>query len=258
MKVKSSLLICMVVFTLVCLSQGVFALNMESTQFGGSTGLISTPTANVGWEDRNVGLDFGFHYINSSDYSVIPAFTVSLFKRLEVGFAADVQENGGNDYLLHSKFNFFPGEKTALAVGFNCQFIKFAEHAKTEYYGQLYVAVTYAGNFFSWPAKTTALLGKTFYKDTDSNIDFSMGFDLDLFPQYLKHYLHWINDFANYSYSVDPNGSNHHVRGCFNTGLRGILPLPDMVKLSIDVICTDVLDSGSRSFAFGLTAGYGF
>ena len=85
-----------------------------------------------------------------------------------------------------------------------------------------------------------------------------MGFDLDIFPKYLKHHLHWINEFTNYSYSMNPNGSYHGIRGAFNTGLRAIVPLPDQFKLNIDIICTDVFDEGSRSFAMGLSLGMGF
>jgi len=50
-------------------------------------------------------------------------------------------------------------------------------------------------------------------------VDFGMGFDLLLFPQQLQGYVHWINDFANFSYSFQPSGANPFTRGVFNTGL---------------------------------------
>jgi hypothetical protein len=81
-----------------------------------------------------------------------------------------------------------------------------------------------------------------------------MGFDLDLLPKYLRHYVHWINDFANYSYSTEAGGANAYERGCFNTGIR-IAPLKEKrYKLNLDIIMTDALDH-NRDWAFGASFG---
>jgi hypothetical protein len=123
--------------------------------------------------------------------------------------------------------------------------------------------VTYAGTFLGMPAESTIVVGKTmgdddkYYQADDKNIDFSMGFDLDFLPQFLKGYVHWISDFSNYSYSVDPMGANAMARGCFNTGFR-IAPLRDSrYKLNIDVLMTDALDE-NRSWTVGVAGGLSF
>lgn len=252
-------------------SGNAFAEAFKSPSFGGTTGLVSTPTANTGWEDAKIGLDVGYHYINNDndDSSHIPKVTLQLFNIWELGVAFDLQDRAAqdeNDMILHTKINFYNAGSSALAIGGNLQFIDmgrddgepnggYADHGT---YGQLYMAVTYSGNFFSMPAETTLVVGKTFGDNYDnSNIDFSMGFDLNLLPQYLKGYVHWINDFANYSYSVDAMGSNNWYRGCFNTGIRLAILKTSRYKFNIDVIMTDALDT-NRGFALGTAFGLAF
>jgi hypothetical protein len=73
-------------------------------------------------------------------------------------------------------------------------------------------------------------------------IDFSMGFELSLFPATFKDYVHWLVDFANYSYSIEPTGANSGARGVFNSGVR-IDPLKNAnIKFNIDIVGTDLLD----------------
>ncbi|MCL1833138.1 MAG: hypothetical protein FWG49_01425, partial [Leptospirales bacterium] len=88
----------------------------------------------------------------------------------------------------------------------------------------------------------------------NKNVDLSMGFDLDLLPQYLKHYVHWINDFSNYSYSTEPGGADAYERGCFNTGIRIAALKEKRYKLNFDIIMTDALDH-NRDWALGVVFG---
>ena len=250
----------------------VQAESFKSMSFGGATGLISTPTAHTGWEGNKIGLDVGYHYLHSDKYGGdngnyhIPKALVNLGiakTSLELGFAYDIQpdwaqDSKTNDMLFNAKWVFTKG----LAIGGNYQRIELngSKEKSSDY--QIYLAATYDGNFFSMPAETTLVVGHSFYDDDrhrdidkqNKNIDFSMGFDLDLLPKYLKHYVHWINDFANYSYSTEPGSANAWNRGCFNTGLRAALLKDKRYKLNLDLIMTDALDN-NRDWAVGLTFG---
>jgi hypothetical protein len=91
-----------------------------------------------------------------------------------------------------------------------------------------------------------------------ANIDFSMGFDLNIAPEYLKGYVHWITDFANYSYSIDPRfGVNNYDRGVLNTGFRIIFMQDKNFKINLDILFLDILDK-NRGFSTGLTMGVPF
>jgi hypothetical protein len=121
------------------------------------------------------------------------------------------------------------------------------------------VAVTYAGDFFNMPAETTVVIGKTFIENykTDSSIDFGMGFDLILLPKVFDNYVHWITDFANFSYSVDPFGADHRYRGVLNTGIRvdlSVIPALNKFKFVIDALVADAFDA-DRSFSIGAVFG---
>jgi hypothetical protein len=145
--------------------------------------------------------------------------------------------------------------KTAIALGGNIQAHNLGSNKPwRRNAGQVYVAVTYAGEFFSWPAETTVVLGKTFIeKDKNSDIDFGMGFDLILLPKIFQNYVHWITDFANFSYSASPVGANSIFRGVLNTGIRidlASIPALSKFKFAVDLTLTDALDD-NRSFAVG-------
>ena len=251
---------------------GINATPFSSQTIGGTTGLISTPTANVAWDGNDFALDGGVHYLQNGDReSTIPKATICLFKRFEAGAAYDMQKpdsSKNNDLLLHGKFRFFPWDgagKSSLAIGGNYQFLKYpvsGDKSEKARCWQTYLAATYGGEFFSMPAETTLVFGKT-WGDKDlikeKNVDFSMGFDLDLFPSLFKGYIHWINDYANYSYSMDTRDiSDSNYRGCFNTGARiAVLKTMNRFKLNIDILCLDVLDD-NRCFGAGVSAGAAF
>jgi len=284
MKIFSKIILSMTFALLMTLSftSYVQAESFKSMSIGGATGLISTPTANTGWQGNTIGLDLGYHYIRDRDaggtstkgnYSVPKALLNLGFAgtNLEFGFAYDIQpeirnDDKTNDMLFNAKWAFFQasrGKGAALAIGGNYQRLELNHSDKTAADKQIYLAATYPGTFFfDMPAEVTMVIGHTFYGDGKNrhydnqkkNLDFSMGFDLDLLPKYLNGYVHWINDFANYSYSSEAGGADAWGRGCFNTGIR-IAPLRNKrYKLNIDIIMTDALDN-NRDWSVGGTFG---
>jgi len=226
----------------------------KSPGFGGSTGLISTPTANTGWEDTRLGLDMGITYITEGEGDFIPKVSLQAFGKLEVGAAYDIQEDDdSNDLLLHAKFRFYGSGSSALAIGGVYQNLKQLDQDETV--TQLYLAATYGGNFFSMPAETTIVIGKSFGDLIgDEDIDFSMGFDLDMLPRLFKGYVHWISDFSNYSYNYYIPVGSSAARGIFNTGARLAILKTSRFKFNIDAVITDALDN-NRSFALGAAFG---
>jgi hypothetical protein len=266
--VKSSIMATLCAMILFTVSGAAFAAPFKSASLGGTTGLVSTPTAKTGWEDAHMGLDAGYHYVSddNGDTSNIIGATFNFLGKAEVGLTVDLQDRDADDeddYIIHGKFNFYNSGSSALAIGGNYQKIDDGNDATEGKAYQFYFAVTYAGTFLGMPAESTIVVGKTmgdddkYYQADDKNIDFSMGFDLDFLPQFLKGYVHWISDFSNYSYSVDPMGANAMARGCFNTGFR-IAPLRDSrYKLNIDVLMTDALDE-NRSWTVGVAGGLSF
>lgn len=248
----------------------------RSPSIGGTTGLISTPTSHTGWEGASFGLDVAYHYLDADDnedeedgYS-IPKALVHIGvagTNLEIGFAYDDQPDFGeddetDDMLLSAKWEFTEG----LAIGGNAQIIDIngnlegADEERRDY--QIFFVATYAGDFFSMPAETSIVIGHTFIDNEDNdddneNLDFSMGFDLDFVPSLFKHYVHWITDFANYSYSTEAGGANAWNRGAFNTGIRIAALRDKSYKLNFDLIMTDALDD-NRDWAAGAAFGLSF
>ena len=226
----------------------------------GATGLITTPTAQIGWErTANVGLDFGYHVVfDDGNVSHLPKVTASLFRKGEIGVAYD-SIDGDDDasaFLIHGKFQFFKDGVSAAGVGTNIQLIDTGNDDVNAV--QVYLVGTYGGAFFGMPAATSVVFGKTFRDNVpDGDIDFSMGFELALFPQLFRGYVHWINDFANYSYSNASSGNNPLYRGAYNTGIR-IAPLgSSQYKFVIDALLTDLFDDNDRAFSLGATFGLG-
>jgi len=249
--------IMMTVFT-----QSASAAPFMSPSFGGTTGYISTPSAKTGWEGSDFAVDTSYHYIGAHNGSHIPKVTFQIISKIELGLAMDFQDRhtDDDDLIFHGKFNFYNAGASSLAIGGNLQFIDMGNDdttGKEQTAGQLYLAVTYSSKFFGMPALTTLVIGKTFTENTNSDIDFSMGFDLNFLPQYLKGYVHWISDFANYSYSIEANGANAGYRACFNTGFRFAILKDSRFKLNIDLVMTDALDD-DRSWAVGAAFGFAF
>lgn len=235
------------------------AQSLKGMSLNGATGLISIPSGRIGWEhSANLGFDLGYHaVIVDEDVAHIPKASVSLFKLAEVSVAYDT--NGGDDnedILIGGKIQ-LPTGRTAVAVGGNVHARQRFGDARNSQ--QIYLAATYPGSFFGMPAETSMTVGKTFGDDNPGGeaVDFGMGFDLQLFPDVFQGYVHWINDFGNFSYSLDAAGANAQQRGVFNTGIRidiAANPAFSRYKFVIDAMMTDALDD-NRAFALGLAFG---
>jgi hypothetical protein len=254
----------------------ISAMAFSSPTIGGPTGVITTPNAQIGWDGNDVAIDAGFHYVKDDDKttSQTPKVNLSLFKCLEVGVMGDMQKykndnRDNDDYTVHAKFRFYPLQtagNSSLAVGYKNMQLNYDDESPYKRKNQqVYLAATYGGNFFSMPAETSLVFGKTWGKgpngDTDyfdDMIDFSMSFDLDLLPNLFKGYVHSISEFSNYSYSSEPVGADTLERGAFNTGLRlALLKNMNRFKLNVDILWLDVLDK-NRCWGAGVAGGAAF
>lgn len=286
--VKSLIFVAAFVMT----GSAVFAEQFNSQSVGGATGLITTPTARISWDEKStVGLDLGVHYLRDDNWGLTPKATVSFLGKFELGGTFDWQERSKprdkkeNDMLIHGKFKFYDGRNFALAVGTNFQIIDMRNDDTDANIMQLYIAGTYSTMLFCCiPADVTFAFGKTFdplgvklktrtsnrefrfiakIVDDNSgytragNFDFSVGVDIDLAPSIFKGYVHWISDFANYSYSVDPMDADSRYRAVFNTGFR-IQPFKNShFKWNIDLLVTDFMDY-TREVGIGTSLGFAF
>jgi hypothetical protein len=255
---KKKLLMLVFIVTTVSVVM-VGAAPLKGMSLNGSTGLVSIPTGRIGWErTADFGFDLGYHAVVEEEVTThIPKMSISLFKMLELGAAHDTQEESeDSDTIIHGKIQLPIKRATAIAIGGNAQMLK--ENDVESNYQQLYLAATYPGDFFKMPAETTFVIGKTFGEHApDDAIDFGMGFDLLLFPEVFQGYIHWINDFSNFSYSVQPIGADSTFRGVFNTGIRiDLASIPEFskFKFAVDAIITDALDA-NRAFALGIAFG---
>ncbi len=237
----------------------VSAQSLKGMSLNGSTGLVSIPSGRIGWErTSDFGFDLGYHAIMAdSATSHIPKVSVSLFRALELSFAYDTQDDSDNsDMIIGGKIQLPIKRASAIAVGGNVQLLK--QGGNEQNTQQLYLTATYPGDFFNMPAETTVTVGKSFGESVpNEEIDFGMGFDLLLFPDTFQGYVHWINDFANFSYSRQAFGADARGRGVFNSGIRIDLGAADAFsgyKFVIDAIVTDALDD-NRAFALGLAFG---
>lgn len=250
----------LVLFTLVAvLVPGVSAQSLKGMSLNGATGLVSIPTGRIGWErSADVGFDLGYHTVMvDSEAAHIPKVAVSLFKWVEFALAYDTSTPEDNEDMIISGKLQLPTSGTAVAIGGNAQMLK--QNDQSSNATQIYIAATYPATFFKMSSETTMVVGKTFVEgDSDSSIDYGMGFDLLLYPNVFQRYVHWVTDFANFSYSLQPTGAQAGMRGVLNTGIRidvAAAPQLKKYKFVIDAIITDALDT-NRAFTLGLAAGF--
>ena len=247
------------------------ATTFSGQAFNGATGLYTIPTGRIGWDRNDFAMDFGYRAIMNDDAGIahIPSITLSMFKFIELSFAFDIQPDynygsyNNDDFLTGFKLR-LPTSSTAIALGFNMHLINFDHDDDHNQYNtfQPYIAITYPGNFFTMPAETTITIGKTFYsgKRDNTNIDFGMGFDINLLPSVFNNVVHLVIDFANYGYSDDawPGYGGAEWRGVFNVGFRfnlSSIPAFSKYKFVLDAAFNDILDSGQRSFTIGAVFG---
>ncbi|MBS0616628.1 MAG: hypothetical protein JSR44_00440 [Spirochaetes bacterium] len=232
-----------------------------STNIAGQTGLIATPTARINFEGEgsgDVAASVGYNYANNGTGYSTPRVNVALFDRWELGGAYN-SANNENDFLLHTKLRFSPWSgkgNSALAVGGTYQNMGTNPSLTA---GQFYLAATYTAQFFGMEADTSIVLGKTFgtYVPT-GNLDFSMGFDLNLFPSIFNGYVRWLNELSNYDFIYRNAPTAAYYRGAFNTGIRiPILKHMEKMKFDVSFIVTDALDN-ERGFALNASFGTRF
>jgi hypothetical protein len=237
----------------------VSAQSLKGMSLNGATGLISIPTGRIGWErSANFGIDLGYHAVMvEGETASIPKVAASLFKWVEFSLAFDTATPEDNEDIIISGKLQLPTTGTAVAIGGNAQMLKQNDNASNA--TQIYIAATYPATFFKMSSETTMVVGKTFVEgNSDSSIDFGMGFDLLLFPDVFQRYVHWVTDFANFSYSLQPTGANSGIRGVLNTGIRidvAVAPQLKKYKFVIDAMLTDALDT-NRALTLGLAAGF--
>ncbi|MEX2445491.1 MAG: hypothetical protein WD492_17975 [Alkalispirochaeta sp.] len=236
------------------------AQSLKGMSLNGQTGLIGIPSGRIGWErSAELGFDLGYHAILDDTVTAhIPKGSVSLFRVAEISLAYDTNRGDDTEDMIFGGKIQLPTSRTAVAIGGTFQSLQRGPN-NSETATQLYLAATYPGDFFNMPAETTFAVGKTFGNvgPGDEAIDFGMGFDLLLFPEVFQGYVHWINDFSNFSYSLDAVGANAAQRGAFNTGIRIDLaanPSLSRYKFVIDAMLTDALDD-NRTVALGLAFG---
>jgi len=259
-----------VFFIFVFVALGIQGLEAQSTLKGmslnGATGLYSIPTGRIGWEkDRDIGFDLGYHFIvRNGGVSNIPKVSMSLYKWVELSAAFDIQPEGylgsdnPSDFIGGVKVQ-LPLTKSAIALGGNYQALNMWDTSdKRHDAGQIYVAVSYSGHLFNMPAETTIVMGKTFGGGAATwDIDFGMGFDIVILPKIFENYVHWVTDFSNFSYSVEPFGAEAWGRGVLNTGIRvdlSVIPVFKKFRFVIDILMTDIFDV-NRAFAMSLLFG---
>ena len=254
-----------------------FSLNAQTSQplnamsLNGATGIFVVPTARVAYSEDDMGFNVGYHTNlfkpgdNSAKVNHLLQVNFGFFRMLEVSGTFDIQpKNLGvsepDDLIIGAKFQ-LPIGSMPIALGANFQALNFNDDTYDHTAFQIYAAITYRSDLFGWPADTTLVIGHTFRENVNhSNIDFGMGFDLIIFPSVAGNFVHFLMDFANFSYSNDPWGADASSRGVLNTGLRldlSQIPSLNRFTFALDVFLVDAFDS-SRSFGIGVCFGSRF
>jgi len=253
--------------------------SLNAMSLNGATGIYVVPTARIGFPDDTIGFNAGYHTnffrpLNGDlKMNHLLQANFSFLKMIEVSgtfdFQPDTYIDHPNDFITGVKFQ-LPVGSVPIAFGGNFQYHNLGQDNTDHWAFQIYGAVTYQAELFGWPADTTLMVGHTFIEgnNSNSNIDFGMGFDLIIFPKQLNDFLHLLIDFSNFSYSAGPWGADAWGRGVFNTGLRvdfSRIPALNKFTFAVDAFLADAFDSskdnyfgGGRSFGAGVVFGMSF
>lgn len=221
------------------------AADVTSPSISGTTGYLVLPSAEVNLSKASPSVQSGYGAVAaSSGVAHLPYLQMAFADAYELAFAFDIQDQ--TNLLLNGKWRFSHSAGTSIAAGLVAQMIQTTPD--WQYAAQLYVASTFESSIMDFPSKTTLLLGYTFHKGLDSNIDFGLAFQTPFFPEVFKSKVDFLLDFGNVSYSVDPSGGNAEQRGMVNIGLR-LLPIEfiDSVYFESDIRALDLFDHQGRA-----------
>ena len=248
---------------------------LNAMSLNGATGIYVVPTARIGFPDADMGFNVGYHTNifsprdDNTKLNHLLQANFSFLKMFEVSGTFDIQPYEKDDDIIAGiKFQ-LPFGAMPIAIGSNIQYHDLGRSGGDHFAVQAYGAITYNSVLFGWPAETSLALGYTFLEnESHSNIDFGMGFDLILFQKQLGNFLHFLIDFANFSYSAGPWGADAWGRGVLNTGVRvdlSQIPALNKFNFAVDAFIADAFDSShysasgsGRSFGFGVVFGMSF
>ncbi len=226
-----------------------------NTTLSGVNGYLVIPSAEPAPSGKSTSITTGYSGILSSrGYANIPFIQLGFSDMAELSLAVDIDPETETDLLLNAKWRFSHQGETSMAVGIVGQLIDVA--AAKDLAAQLYFASTFSSSIMDFPSKTTVLLGYTFHKDLNTNIDFGIAFQTPLFPSTFKEKVDFLLDFGNVSYSVSPSAGNSD-RGLVNVGIR-LLPVKVLtsVYLTADIRALDLFDHKGRALSLGATLSF--
>ncbi|MBI9094972.1 MAG: hypothetical protein JEY71_08840 [Sphaerochaeta sp.] len=225
-----------------------------NTTVSGVNGYIVIPSAEPVPGGKGTSITTGYSGIFSTDvYAHVPFVQLGFSDMAEVSLAVDIDTK--SDLLLNVKWRFSHRNGTSLAVGIVGQLIDVA-NAK-DLAAQLYFASTFFSSIMDFPSKTTVLLGYTFHKDLNTNIDFGIAFQTPFFPSAFKEKVFFLLDFGNVSYSISPSAGDAENRGLVNVGLRMVpLKVLNSVYLTADIRALDLFDHKGRALSLGFSLAF--
>jgi len=225
-----------------------------NTTIGGVNGYLVLPSAEPVPSKDGISITTGYSGIFSTDvYAHVPFIQLGFSDMAEVSLALDIATK--TDILLNAKWRFSHRNQTSLAVGVVGQLIDVA--TEKDLAAQLYLASTFSSSIMDFPSKTTVLLGYTFHKDLNTNIDFGIAFSTPLLANAFKEKVFLLLDFGNVSYSVNPSAGNALDRGLVNIGIR-LVPVKILksVYLAADLRALDLFDHKGRALSVGLSLSF--
>jgi hypothetical protein len=250
--------------------------SLNAMSLNGATGIYVVPTARIGFADAGMGFNAGYHTNiykpggGSTEMNHLVQANLSFLRMIEVSGTFDIQPKvmgpKPNDLILGAKVQ-LPFGSVPIALGGNVQYRNLGRDRTDHWAFQIYGAVTYQADIFGWPAETSLVVGHTALENvSQSNIDFGMGFDLVVAPKQLGSFFHLLIDYANFSYSAEPWGTDASNRGVLNTGLRvdlSQIPVFSKCVFAVDIFVADAFDDrkaggSGRSLGTGITFGMKF
>ena len=232
----------------------VVSIPMGNTTISGVNGYLVIPSAEPAPAGKGTSITTGYSGIFAAGtYAHVPFIQAGFSDIAEVSLAVDIEAE--TDLLLNAKWRFSHRKGTSIALGVVGQLIDVA--AKKNLAAQLYVASTFTSSIMDFPSKTTVLLGYTFHKDLNTNIDFGIAFQTPFFPSTFKEKMFFLLDFGNVSYSVDPSAGKAEDRGLVNVGLRmAPIKILKSVYLTADIRALDLFDHDGRALSLGVTLAF--